>query len=304
MSEENKSVSTTGHQWDDEEGYPLQELNNPLPTWWLYTFYFTIALSIVWWILYPAWPMSESATRGTLGWTMHTQLREELAAAKQGRAVYEEQIDSMSLNDIVKDSGLKAYAESAGKAIFGDNCRPCHGQAGQNNTPGFPVLNDDDWIYGGKLANISETINNGRGGIMPIHLESAGGSFSEAQVNSLVDYVMSLSGMDHDAAAAAKGKALYNGDASCYTCHGNDAKGSLKGKADGEEIDDSVGAPNLTDAIWLYGSSRDVIYKTIAYGRNGKMPAWGEGFQGFGKQLTPLDIKKLAIYVHGLGGGQ
>ncbi|MEG3637746.1 cytochrome-c oxidase, cbb3-type subunit III [Magnetococcus sp. PR-3] len=304
MSEENKSVSTTGHQWDDEDGYPLQEYNNPLPTWWLYTFYFTIALSIVWWILYPAWPLAESATKGVLGWDMHKQLRAELAEAKKERAVYEDQIASMELSAIANDTGLKAYADSAGKAIFGDFCRPCHGPAGQNNSAGFPVLNDDDWLYGGELAHISETINNGRAGVMPAHLEAAGGSFSETQVNALTDYVMSLSGLDHDAAAVAQGKELFNGDASCYTCHGDTAKGSMMDKAEGEEIDGSVGAPNLTDAIWLYGSSRDDVYKTIANGRNGKMPAWGEGFEGFGKQLTPLDIKKLTIYVHGLGGGQ
>nr|CRH06233.1 cytochrome-c oxidase fixP chain [Candidatus Magnetococcus massalia] len=304
MAEDKNQVSTTGHQWDDEDGYPLQEFNNPLPTWWLYTFYATILLSIVWWVLYPAWPMQESATKGTLGWTMHTQFREELAEAKAQRKVWDDQVSAMSVEDVAKDHGLADYASSAGKAIFGDYCAPCHGRAGSNNAEGFPVLNDDDWIYGGTLAQITETIDNGRAGAMPAHLESAGGSFSDAQVNDLTEYVLKLSGQNNDGASATRGAALFNGDAGCSACHGENGKGSLGNTYDGEEIDAGVGAPNLTDMIWLYGGSRDKIYETIAKGRNGKMPAWGEGFEDLGRQLTPLDIKKLAIYVHSLGGGQ
>ncbi|MBF0622222.1 MAG: cytochrome-c oxidase, cbb3-type subunit III [Magnetococcales bacterium] len=301
----NSEVETTGHQWDDDEGYPLKEFNNPLPKWWLYTFYATIIWAIVYWVLYPAWPLPNGNTEGMLGWTQKKQLAEEIRVAKEAQKPFDNKLASLSLEEINKDNSLLQYAISGGKAIFGDNCAPCHGSGGVGSKAhGFPTLVDDDWIFGGTLADINETVQNGRTGAMPAHLESADGAFTQAQVNDLAEYVLSISNQSHDAVKAGRGDTLFHGEASCNACHGDNGRGSLKDTFDGERLDKATGAPNLTDAVWLYGGSRETITQTIARGRTGKMPAWGEGFEGFGRQLDPLSIKQVVLYVHSLGGGQ
>lgn len=297
-------VETTGHQWDDDEGYPLKEYNNPLPRWWLYSYYATIVIAVVWWILYPAWPGANGFTAGTLGWSQYNQLDEELAKAAEAQKPFLEELNKTPIDKIAENPKLLAFAMSGGKAVFGDNCAPCHGSVG-GGSKGFPALLDDDWLYGGTLAEIEETIQNGRTAAMPAHLESAGGMFSAEQVNDITEYVLSLSGRSDDAGATARGKAIFHGeDAACIACHGDAGNGAVKGSTGGEAIDNSVGAPNLTDGIWLYGGDRESILTSIAKGRAGKMPAWGEGFEGFGKQLNPLAIKQATLYVHSLGGGQ
>ncbi|MBF0589982.1 MAG: cytochrome-c oxidase, cbb3-type subunit III [Magnetococcales bacterium] len=302
MADEKKPVETTGHQWDDDEGYPLKEYNNPLPKWWLYTFYATIVWAVIYWVFFPAWPTLSGFTKGTLGWSQYKQLDEEIATAKAAQKPFDDQLAKMSLKEISQDPRLLQYAISGGKAVFGDNCAPCHGSGGIG-AKGFPTLVDDDWLYGGSLAAIHETIDSGRTGAMPAHLEAHDGSFNTAQVENLTDYVLSLSNQPHDAAQAFKGKALFNGEAGCNGCHGDLGNGSLKGTMEGEALEASVGAPNLTDGIWLYGGSRKAINQSIAKGRNGKMPAWGSGFEGFGRKLDPLSIKEVSLYVHTLSGG-
>ncbi len=304
MAEENQSVETTGHQWDDEEGYPLKEFNNPLPKWWLYSFYATIAWAVGYCFFYPAIPLANGFTKGFLGWSQHGQLREEMEAAKAAQKPFDEKLAATSIDEISKDNQLFQYAISGGKAIFGDNCAPCHGSGGVGSkASGFPSLVDDDWIFGGSLAAIEETVQNGRSGIMPPHLEAAGGMFNEGQITDLTDYVLKLSQQPHDSGAAERGEALFKGDAACNACHGDGGEGSLKGTFSGMALDGSIGAPNLSDAIWLYGGDRETIRETIAGGRTGKMPAWGSGFEGFGKKLDPLSIKQVTLYVHSLGGG-
>lgn len=306
MADEHQNVETTGHQWDDEEGYPLKEFNNPLPTWWLYTFYATIAWAVVYVFLYPAIPfVGESSSRGLLGWSMYAELQEEMDAAKVAQKPYDDKLAGTSIEDISNDNELFQYAISGGKAIFGDNCAPCHGSGGSGSVAhGFPSLVDDDWLYGGSLAAIEETIQNGRAGMMPAHLDTAGGGFTAAQVGELTEYVLKISQQQHDAGAAERGEAIFKGDAGCNACHGDDGKGSVKGTMAGMAMEPSIGAPNLTDGIWLYGGSRETVHKSISAGRSGKMPAWGTGFSGFGKKLDPLSIKEVTLYVHSLGGGK
>lgn len=298
--EDSTGVSTTGHQWDDDEGYPLQEYNNPLPTWWLYTFYGTIVYAIVYWVLYPAWPLANDFTKGLLGASMYQELAADEAAAKAARQEMESKLEKMSLEEIAKDNKMLQFAMSGGKAIFGDNCAPCHGTGGVGaQAKGFPILVDDDWLYGGTLATIQETVTNGRNGMMPAHSQENGGAFTPAQVNDLAEYVLGLSNRASDATAAKRGDALYHGEAGCNNCHGDKGQGAVADKVGGQEIDDAIGAPNLTDGIWLYGSDPAVVKASIAKGRNGEMPAWGVS-----KRLSPLDIKEVTIYVHSLGGGK
>ncbi|MEO5378419.1 MAG: cytochrome-c oxidase, cbb3-type subunit III [Magnetococcus sp. DMHC-6] len=304
MSEEN-NVGTTGHQWDDEEGFPLQEFNNPLPTWWLYTFYATIIWAVIYWILYPAWPLPGGFTKGYLGWSMYSEFQGEIEKGNSIRKPFDDRLAALSLKEIAKDNELFQYALSGGRAIFGDYCAPCHGNGGVGSKAGgFPALVDDDWLYGGSLEAISETVQNGRAGQMPAHLDSAGGVLTEAQVDDLTQFVLSLSNKSSDATAAGRGSALFHGDAGCKNCHGDNGKGSLKDTVDGQPIEPSLGAPNLADAIWLYGSEPQIVKTTIAKGRHGRMPAWSQESEEPGRKLDPLAIKQVTLYVHSLGGGQ
>ncbi|MBF0400611.1 MAG: cytochrome-c oxidase, cbb3-type subunit III [Magnetococcales bacterium] len=297
-------VETTGHQWDSEEGYPLKEFNNPLPRWWLYSFYATVIWAVVYWVLYPAWPMLDGYTKGMLGWSMHQEFAQDSKAALAQKKASNDRLEKLSLKEIARDNSLLQHAMSGGKAIFGDFCAPCHGSGGVGvKAGGFPTLADDDWLFGGDLDTIYETIDKGRDGAMPAHLQGAGGAFSEAQVNDLTEYVLSLSKRSQDAAAAQRGDQLFHGEAGCNGCHGDLGNGSIKGTVAGSPAP-PVGAPNLTDAVWLYGSDPAVVRASIAKGRTGHMPAWGSGAKETGKRLTPLQIKQLALYVHGLGGGQ
>ncbi|MBF0124789.1 MAG: cytochrome-c oxidase, cbb3-type subunit III [Magnetococcales bacterium] len=294
-------VSTTGHQWDNDEGYPLQEYNNPLPKWWLYTFYATIVYAIVYWVLYPAWPLANGFTKGLLASSMYQELAQEEAAAKATRQPLEKQLADLSLEEIARNNNMLQFAMSSGKAVFGDNCAPCHGTGGVGaQAKGFPILVDDDWLYGGTLAAIQESITNGRNGQMPAHLQTAGGNLSVEQVNDLTQFVLSLSQRANDSVSAQRGRLLFSGEASCHSCHGDHGKGSLLDTVGGQPLDHGIGAPNLTDKIWLHGGDVETIRTSIAKGRSGQMPAWG----GPGGRLSPLDIKAVTLYVHTLGGGQ
>ena len=300
-----KQVETTGHQWDDEEGFPLQEYNNPLPTWWLYSFYATIVFAVIYWILYPAWPIPGGFTKGVLGWSQYQELQQDMDAAKTARKVFDDQLSAASLEEIATKPQLLAYAMAAGRSLFANNCAACHGSEGSGTTKGFPILVDDDWLYGGTLKEIYETIFNGRSGTMPPHLQAAGGGFSAEQVSDLADYVLTLSHRSADQAAAERGKALFTGDAGCFICHGDHGRGAVLDTVGGQPIDHNIGAPNLTDAIWLHGGDRATLVQTISRGRTSKMPAWGvDSPELGGRKLDPLAVKQLALYVHGLGGGK
>ncbi len=276
-------VETTGHEWDG-----LKELNNPAPRWWLTVFFVTVVWAIGYWFLFPAWPVPGGSTKGMLGWTEYTKLAHEQAEIRSRQAGYLERFENASLSDVMNEPDLYNFALAGGKALFKDNCATCHG-TGAEGRKGYPNLNDDDWLWGGKLSEVEYTIRHGIRSIsdetriseMPAF--GKGGMLATPDINATVDYVLTLSG------APAKdtqdqGAKLYQEN--CAVCHGVDGKGGRP-----------VGAPNLTDKIWLYGGDRKTIFETVFYGRKGIMPTW----------QTRLDdnmIRMLAVYVHELGGGE
>jgi cytochrome c oxidase cbb3-type subunit 3 len=278
-------TATTGHQWDG-----IKELNTPLPRWWLITFYLTIVWAIGYWVVYPAWPLLSSNTKGLFGYSTRADVAVELANLDRIRGEKMVALGAASLADIEKDPALLALARARGKTVFGDNCAPCHG-SGATGSKGFPNLNDDDWLWGGTLDQIMQTIQYGaRSGHPKAHegqMLAFGkeGVLKQDQVVTVANYVRSLSGLStrpgYDAAAGAK---IFADN--CVACHGEKGQGNPE-----------VGAPNLTDKIWLYGSDEETLIETITNGRGGVMPAW-EG------RLDPATIKAMAVYVHSLGGGK
>lgn len=306
MSEQklqSQTVQTTGHAWDGD----LQEYNNPLPAWWVYTFYATVIFAIVYWVIYPSWPVGKDWIGGaskisyvnsagetkTHSWNTRALLLEDLNKAAAEQKPYFDKVSAMSYEQIAKDQEMNGFILSAGKALFADNCAPCHQAGGQGVLGFFPNLTDDDWLYGGSFEKIHQTVAGGRRGYMPSFNEVLSGE----QIDQLANYVAKLSGTEHDAAKATAGDALFHSEtAACYFCHGGDAKGR-----------NEIGAPNLTDNIWLWvdapagvaaAGKVAAIRSVIANGVNkGVMPAWGD-------RLTPEQIKVLTVYVHELGGGQ
>ena len=277
-------VETTGHEWDG-----IKELNKPLPKWWLYVFYATIIWSIGYWVAYPAWPLVSGYTEGVLGYSQRSVVMENIEQAKAAQSESNQAIANASLEEIKASPDLLQFAMAGGRAAFGDNCAPCHGRGAQG-FKGYPNLNDDAWIWGGTLDAIHQTIQHGirngsdeaRIGEMPrFGLDQI---LTREQISDTADYVSSIAGLDHDAAAAERGKALY--EENCLACHGEEGKGNP-----------DLGAPNLTDAVWLYGSDKSDIITSIRTGRGGVMPGWSD-------RLDEDTIKKLTVYVHSLGGGQ
>lgn len=271
---------TTGHEWDG-----IRELNTPIPSWWVWVFVATVLWSLVYVVLYPAIPLREGATEGILGYSQRAELASELAAREEGRADIMARIAEADTAIIEHDDTLRTYALRGGAAAFAENCAPCHGVGG-GGRPGYPVLADDDWIWGGTLDAIQETI---RVGIRSGHEEER---FAEmpafADMLSYDDriavshYVARFTG-GGNAEKAAPGAAPYQDN--CAACHGED----------GTAVEDT-GAPSLNDAIWIYGNSTDAIMKQISRPQHGVMPAWED-------RLDPVTVKMLAIYVHNLGGG-
>ncbi|ORE95543.1 cytochrome-c oxidase, FixP chain [Stappia sp. 22II-S9-Z10] len=280
-------VQTTGHSWDG-----IEELNNPLPRWWLYLMYATIVFAVVYWVLYPSWPLLSSGTKGVLGWSSRGEVAAEIATINESRAVLDTQIAAASFEEIAADPQLADYAQRSGASSFKLVCVQCHGSGAQGNQElGYPNLNDDDWLWGGTVDEIFFTISHGvrneddidaRFSMMPAF--GADGILSAAEIRDVAHYVRSLSGLDHDAAAAEAGTEVYQ--TQCAACHGEDGGGMIE-----------VGAPALNDAIWLYGSELDQIAAQITRPRMGVMPPWAEYYD-------EATRKKLAIYVHNLGGGQ
>ncbi len=276
---------TTGHVWDHD----LKELNRPLPKWWLYVLYATIVWAVGYWVLYPAWPLVSSHTQGLLGYSQRETVRSEIQQARAAQSEFRQAIETSEMSEIRSDQDLLRFAMAGGEAAFGDNCAPCHGRGAQGG-PGYPNLNDDSWIWGGSLEAIHQTIEYG---IRSDHADtriSAMPRFgldeilSEDQISDAANYVRSLSGRDHDGEAATRGSEIYAQQ--CAFCHGEAGKGMTE-----------LGAPNLTDAVWLYGSEMEDIVTSIQTGRGGVMPA-------FTDRLDAPTIKQLAVYVHTLGGGQ
>jgi cytochrome c oxidase cbb3-type subunit III len=276
--------TTTGHEWDG-----IQELNTPLPRWWLWLFYLTIAFSIVYWILYPAWPLVTGATPGLLGHTNRARVAEDLAAAQAARMQQSAGLEKMSLASIAADPKLLELALAQGKAAFGDNCAPCHGSGGQGQY-GYPNLTAGRWLWGGTLDQIDATITHGiRSDDPDTHISAMpafgkDGILKPEQIREVANYVRTLAKLEPEPGVDVEaGKKIFADN--CSACHGDEGKGNIE-----------MGAPNLTTKIWLYGSDIKDLTTTIAYARNSTMPAWG-------KRLDPVTIKSLALYVHSLGGG-
>jgi cytochrome c oxidase cbb3-type subunit 3 len=283
--DQHTGTATTGHSWDG-----IKELNTPLPRWWVWTFYATIFWAIGYFVVYPAWPTLTGYTRGVFNYSSRAQLQNDLADLRAARGEKAAQLASASLSQIESDPALLAFARALGRTAFGDNCAACHG-TGATGSKGFPNLNDDDWLWGGTLEQIRTTIKYGiRSGHKQAHEGNMlafgrDGVLKANEVVTVANYVRSLSGLPvrKDVSLDA-GKKLFADN--CATCHGDAGKGNQE-----------LGAPNLSDKIWLYGSDEATIIETVTNGRGGVMPTW-EG------RLDPATINALTVYVHTLGGGK
>ena len=278
-------IGTTGHEWDG-----IQELNTPLPRWWLWLFYATIVWSIAYWVVYPAWPLVSSYSEGLFNWNTRSAVATQLAALEQQRGPMMGRLASASLPEIEAKPELLDFARALGRRAFADNCAPCHGDGG-GGAKGYPNLNDNKWLWGGHLDEIAQTIRHGvRAGDDEGHQGSMpafgrDGLLKLTEISIVADYVRSLSGLPTTPGAALAGGAKIFA-ANCAVCHGPQGKGNRE-----------LGAPNLTDNIWLYAPDKKTIVEGITNGRGGMMPAW------VGK-LDDVTIKALAVYVHTLGGGE
>jgi len=278
-------VATTGHEWDG-----IRELNTPLPRWWLWVFYATIVWSVGYWIVYPSWPLLSSATQGAFGWHSRAAVVTDLENLKAQRGPMAAKLAAASLPAIAADPALLDFARTLGRQAFANNCAPCHG-AGGGGAKGYPNLVDDDWLWGGKLEDIAQTIRHGiragddkgRLGEMPDF--GRDGILKPGEISAAADFVRSLSGLPVDPNAdMARGRKIF-GDY-CAGCHGAEGKGNR-----------DLGAPNLTDAIWLYGPDKATIVEGLWNGRGSVMPAWAG-------RLDETTIKAVAVYVFTLGGGE
>jgi cytochrome c oxidase cbb3-type subunit 3 len=276
-------TDTTGHTWDG-----IKELNNPLPRWWLWCFYVTIIWGVGYSIAYPAWPMISGATTGLLGYSTRGEVAQDIARFEETNAEISAQLASADLNTLLENEELARFATSAGGAVFRNNCSQCHG-SGAAGALGYPNLLDDDWLWGGDFDNIAYTVRHGirneedwdaRYSEMTAYDEI----FSNEEVDKVVQYVRLISGQEHDAGMAEVGTELFLNN--CAACHGDNGMGNY-----------DLGAPNLTDAIWLYGGDLESLEQTVRYARFGVMPPWGE-------RLTEAEIKAVTAYVHQLGGGE
>lgn len=277
--------NTTGHSWDG-----IEEFDNPMPRWWLWTLYATIVWAIGYTVLYPAWPMVNSATSGVLGWSTRADVANEIAAVEEANAPMNAKLEAADLTAIAGDAELGSFAVSSGSAVFKTWCAQCHG-SGAAGAKGYPNLLDDDWLWGGSVEEIHETITHGirnedsddaRYSEMPAFGRDE--LLEKEEIDQVVNFVMSLSGDAQDASKVEAGAVVFEDN--CASCHMDDGTG-----------DRSQGAPNLADAIWLYGGNYAALSETVNNSRYGVMPAWNT-------RLTEAQIRAVSSYVHQLGGGE
>jgi cytochrome c oxidase cbb3-type subunit 3 len=279
----NGDPPTTGHEWDG-----IKEWDNPLPRWWVLTFYATIIWAVVYWVVMPAWPIPGGQTNGVLGHSDRREVARDVTELQSARAPMMQLLTTVPLEQVSAHPEAGPVAQEVGRLAFAANCATCHGAGGQG-VPGYPSLADDVWLWDGSIAGIRETLEVGirsehsgtRFNAMPAY--GRDGIFTREQVTDATQYVLQISGQQADRAAAARGAQLYA--ANCVSCHGADGRG-----------DQAQGAPNLIDQEWLYGGSAQAIASQITNGRGGVMPAWNE-------RLDPATLNALAVYVHDLGGG-
>lgn len=281
--DEISGVETTGHEWDG-----LKELNNPLPRWWVWVFLVSCIWSVWYWVIYPAWPSLNDHTRGTGGYTQYIELEKSQQEIVARQAAYLGRFEQATNQEVLNDPELYAFAIAGGKSAFKDNCATCHGTGGAGGK-GYPNLNDDDWLWGGTLDNIYVTLLHGIrvAGNEYTHISDMPAfgkdkTLNRAEIDSVIEYVLTLSGGDKKE-SYTQGAEIFQ--THCVSCHGPEGKGMQ-----------NVGAPNLTDKIWLYGSDHKSMYETIYYSRAGVMPAWKN-------RLDDNTIRQLTIYLHQLGGG-
>jgi cytochrome c oxidase cbb3-type subunit 3 len=281
----NVEPETTGHEWDG-----IREFDNPMPRWWLWTFYATIIWGIAYTIAYPAWPLVRGATQGLLGQDTRDDVAAEITRYEEANAPIEAKLVATDLNAIASDPELANFTQNAGGAVFRTWCAQCHG-SGAAGAKGYPNLLDNDWLWGGTMEDIHTTISHGvrdtndpdaRYSEMPKF--GADGLLDKAQIDQVVQYVLQISGQTHDADLASEGAVVFTDN--CASCHMEDGTG-----------DRAQGAPNLTDAIWLYGGDLASLTETVTNARFGVMPSWAG-------RLSDADIRAVASWVHGRGGGE
>jgi cytochrome c oxidase cbb3-type subunit 3 len=278
-------TSTTGHEWDG-----IRELNTPLPRWWLWTLYLTILWAIGYWVVYPAWPLISSFTGGVVGWNSRSAVVDELNALTSLRAPMTDKLIATALRDVKGDQALSDFAYAQGRAAFRENCGPCHG-AGGGGAKGYPNLNDNDWLWGGTIDQIEKTIAFGvRSGNDKAHesqMPAFGkdGMLKRDEIVNVSNFVRTLASLStRPGVDLVAGKKTFADN--CVGCHGPEGKGNRE-----------LGAPNLTDGIWLFGSDEATIIDVVTNSRSGVMPAWSG-------RLDPVTVKALSYYVHSLGGGE
>ncbi len=282
-TDEVTGVETTGHSWDG-----IEELNNPLPRWWLWTLYLTIIWAVGYTIAYPAWPMISGATKGVMGWSTRANIVRDINAHEAANAGLVAQLVKVDADTLQQDPDLQRYAVARGGAVFRANCSQCHG-SGAAGAKGYPNLLDDDWLWGGDMAAIEYTVRHGIRNTVDddarfSQMPAFGEMLEPSQIAAVVEHVISLSNADFDAGLATAGATVYVDY--CAACHGDAGLGNPE-----------LGAPNVADAIWLYGGDRKTLSETVTNARYGVMPPWDP-------RLSEPDIRAVSAYVHSLGGGE
>ncbi len=299
------AVQTTGHSWDGD----LQEFNNPLPAWWLWGFYATVLFAVIYWVLFPAWPIAGGYTTGVMNtitfvdgsgeertthWNTRSLLLKEMQQSEsaQRSREYLEKVAATDYQEILSDPEMMDFTRSMAKGLFGDNCAACHGTGGSGVIGLFPNLADDDWLWGGTVEQIETSIRAGRYGFMPEFRNT----LNAQQLDDVATYVLSLSGNKVDQTVAARGEKIFQTDTGgCYYCHTESGTGL-----------ESQGAANLTDQVWTVAdvngaetldAQKAEVKQVIRNGVERRMPGWSE-------RLTAAQIKLLTVFVHELGGGQ
>lgn len=297
-----QAVQTTGHAWDGD----LQEFNNPLPNWWLWGFYATVVFALIYWVLYPTWPVGTSYTKGVgneieyttkdgqtvkTHWNTRALLEKDLQEARAHQASYLAQLKDADFQQILADPKKRGFAMSVAKVLFADNCAACHQSGGSGLIGKYPNLLDDDWLWGGSFQQIETTIHDGRQGNMP----AFGKQLTAKQIDDVSEYVLSLSGQHQVAEKVKRGEEVFNGAGGCFACHTKAGTGNV-----------AMGSANLTDHIWTIANiqpgmtheqNQEAISNVIMHGVSRKMPSWKQRF-------NETEIKMLALYVHELGVGK
>ncbi len=289
MSDEHREIDQAtgqevkGHSWDG-----IAELDCPLPRWWLWTFYATIVWGVIYTIAYPAWPLVSSATAGVLGYSSRAEVAQSINAQQVANAEIIARVANADFAEIASDNDLDGFAKAGGAAVFRTYCSQCHG-AGAAGAKGYPNLLDNDWLWGGDIEAIHTTIAHGirneedadaRYSEMP----AFGEILEKDEISAVTNYVISLSGEPDDASQVEAGQTVFADN--CASCHGDAGLG-----------DRDQGAPNLADAIWLYGGDHETVLQTVTYSRFGVMPGWST-------RLSEAEIRAVSAYVHQLGGGE